>query len=268
MRSLARTLAGAAACLLTSSLSVLPADEALAQDLRELASRAGSSVVLLRVLNSFGAEAGVGSGFFVSEEGWIVTNYHVVEGVSHLEAVLADNTRLPVTGILAQDEVNDLAVIAVEPGSFSPLALATGNVEPGDPVVVLGGPLGLAGSLSEGIVSAVRRDEEGDDEAKYPWLQITAPISQGSSGSPVMNLDGSVVGVVVGMFVRGQNLNLAVPSAAVAALLDGLKPGQAPVSLGGSGVTVSASVYLRNVVVSVIFFGALVLGLRWLRTSA
>lgn len=252
-----------ASLLLGSALPRLAA----AQDLTELARKAKHSVVALKVKDRFGRELGQGSGFFVDPEGLIVTNYHVVDVGPRIEAHLSNDRSLEVLGIVASDETRDLAVIKVDSGPFPSLSLADSDaVETGQQVVVLGNPLGLSGTLSEGIVSAVRDGEEIRELHDGPLLQITAAISPGSSGSPVMNLDGEVVGVAVSQAVFGQNLNFAVPSSAVRELLLTVDPSAAPRRLGGGEVVRAKSlVYLRNVGISLVFFAAVYFGYRRLR---
>ena len=240
-----------------------------AQDLRELARQARDSVVLLNVFAPGGRAVGTGTGFFV-EGGRLVTNLHVVDRAARVEAMLASEETLEVTGVAAADETNDLAILEVAAGSYPTLNLALAGVEPGERIVVLGNPLGLSGTLSEGIVSAIRSEGLAGEptlgktipkDAVAPLLQISAAISPGSSGSPVMNLSGEVVGVAVSQFVRGQNLNFAVPAAAVRQLLASADAGRLERSFGarpGSGT----GAYLRNVVISLAVFAALYLALR------
>lgn len=238
-------------------------------DLKELARRAKTAVVKLEVLDRLGNEQGSGSGFFVTPEGWLVTNHHVIDGAQRVVAALAEGKRLEITGVLAVDEENDLAVLSAAGERFTslPLARSSLDVEIGEDVVVLGGPLGLAGTLSDGIVAAVRKPGDSSlgpgetfDVAK---LQITAAISPGSSGSPVMNLDGEVLGVVVSQAVFGQNLNFAIPIEAVRDLLAGIDPGSQPRQLTVVTGTGSSSV-LRNLGISALFFVLLAFGYRQL----
>ena len=243
-------------------------------DLKELARKAKSSVVKLDVLDRFGNPLGSGSGFFVTQDGWIVTNHHVVAGADQVVANLADGTQLPIEGVLASQADDDLAVLRAPQTQAAalPLARSSLDLEIGEEIVVLGGPLGLAGTLSDGIIAAVR--QEGDQALTQgstfasSRLQITAAISPGSSGSPVMNLDGEVIGVVVSQVTVGQNLNFAVPVESLRQLLAGIDPQAEPRRLrsirsadGGSGSVV------RNLVISVVFFALLALGyLRWGRS--
>ena len=237
---------------------------ATAQDLKELARKSRDSVVLLEVFEVGGRQIGAGTGFFV-EDRRLVTNWHVVEDAALVKAVLASEDTVDVLGVVAVDQVNDLAILGVGGGPFPPLELAKDAItEAGERVVVLGNPLGtLTGSLSEGIVSAVRSDglEEGPS-SDTPLLQITAAISPGSSGSPVMNLDGKVLGVAVSQYVLGQNLNFAVPAAAVDKLLKAA-PGTGFQQAYRSRPSFARGAYVRNILISMMFFVALYLTFRY-----
>lgn len=132
---------------------------------------------------------------------------------------------------------------------------------------MIGSPKGLAGSLSVGIVSAIRKDGVGDEEEEREarervrsWgIQITAPLSPGSSGSPIMTRDGDVIAVAVGVMTDGQGLNFGIPVEVAKSLAAGIEPGAAPAPLSVSG-RARAKDLTRNLVVSGAFFGALVLG--------
>ena len=250
------------ACLLAPAVFV-PAPAA-GQDLKDLARDASTSVLKLRVFDVSGREVGAGTGFFVSADGLLVTNHHVIDAAHRVEAVPAEGPAYAVRGIVATDAVNDLAVLRIDAGRSQPLPLSAGGVpDPGERVVVLGGPLGLAGSLAEGIVAAIRDPSEVErrKSGRSPLLQITAAISPGSSGSPVMKLDGEVVGVVVSQFGVGQNLNFAVPVAAVHDLMlrSGPEAGLTPL---GSFSGTSRGSYLRNLLISAFFFAVLFVALK------
>lgn len=240
---------------------------AAARDLTDLVSRSKPSVVALRVFDGFGREVGTGSGFFIDTNGLVVTNYHVIEDGARIEVVLSDKKTLNVVGTLAKDKTRDLAVVKVDTGgTVQPLVLADRDtVQEGQEIVVLGHPMGLTFSTSEGIVSALRADEELPKGVQGPVLQISAPISPGSSGSPVMNLEGQVVGVVVSQLVSGQNLNFAIPASSVHVLLAQVDASAAPNALAGGLGKVTQPSFLRNLVISLLFFAALYGGYRYLR---
>jgi hypothetical protein len=190
----------------------------------KLVERSKSAIVSLRLTDSKGREAGTGSGFFIKGPDTLpyapvllVTNRHVAALGAGGHATLADGTILTLAALVAEDECADLVLLHVEGGGrgVPMLALAPMLPREGEPVLVIGNPQGLGHSVSDGIVAAIRKLEGG------AVIQITAPISPGSSGSPVLNLHGQVVGVATASLVSGQNLNFAVPSERIHRLLAG-----------------------------------------------
>ena len=158
----------------------------------------------------------LGSGFFVSEDGQVITNWHVLQGVARAELKLPRGERYPLTIVLAEDQKADLLKLSVHiPGGTPFLKVADIRPQVGEHVLVVGSPLGLEQSVSEGLVSAIRSIKDRGE-----FLQISAPISPGSSGGPVVNLQGRVIGVAA-FQVRGQNINFAVPGGRILALRDG-----------------------------------------------
>jgi S1-C subfamily serine protease len=241
-----------------------PPVAAPASELIGLAKAVSPSVVHLQVQRNDGTVSS-GTGFFVSSEGSIVTNYHVIRGAKGVTITTADKITINGLGVLAANEERDLALILAEPGYYyAPLALATTGESPqvGERIVLVGGPLGLAGTLSEGIVSAVRTTAEvrrsDADEKNYTLLQHTAPMSLGSSGSPVINLSGAVVGVAVSQYRFGQNLNFAIPIANVHDLLRSVSPdmdvkqfkGELPIGLKDAIVIVLTVLFLAILSIS------------------
>jgi S1-C subfamily serine protease/Flp pilus assembly protein TadD len=181
----------------------------------ELFARASPAVVQVVIQNRKGRSLGGGSGFLIGKNGFIVTNYHVIEKAHKAQVVLADKSTLPVLGAAALDEEADLAILKVA-GQIGaqPLELAGNDLPPvGTKVYAIGSPLGLTQTLSDGLVSGHR---EIDDVAV---IQTTAPISPGSSGGPLLGTAGRVVGVTTAFLKGGQNLNFAVPASHVARLL-------------------------------------------------
>ncbi|MCY7376442.1 MAG: tetratricopeptide repeat protein [Pyrinomonadaceae bacterium] len=186
-----------------------------AQDfLPELVRRIKPSAVAIETFDAKGATISRGSGFFIAGDK-IITNRHVIEKSSRVEIHLIDGKRFPAKGVLAIDGEGDLALLQVDvpPNSVAALPLVQTAPQEGESVVVIGNPFGLEGSVSNGIVSAVR---EIPGYGKI--IQITAPISSGSSGSPVVNMRGQVIGVATLQAAEGQSINFAVPSARILAL--------------------------------------------------
>ena len=180
-----------------------------AQDfLPELVKRIKPSSVAIETFDSKGNSLSRGSGFFVAFDR-IVTNRHVIERSSRVEVHLMDGKKFVVKGVLAIDGEGDLAMLQVDiPRALAiPLPILRTVPQEGESIVVVGNPFGLEGSVSNGIVSAVR---EISGYGKI--IQITAPISPGSSGSPVVNMFGQVIGIASLQAAEGQSLNFAIPS--------------------------------------------------------
>lgn len=180
-----------------------------AQDfLPELVKRIKPSAVAIETFDNRGNTLSRGSGFFVASDR-IVTNRHVIERSNRVEIHLVDGKKFPVRGVIAVDGEGDLALLQVEvPKALAnPLPIIRAVPQEGESIVVVGNPFGLEGSVSDGIVSAVR---EISGYGKI--IQITAPISPGSSGSPVVNMYGQVIGIATLQAAEGQSLNFAIPS--------------------------------------------------------
>lgn len=177
-------------------------------DVSGLAQKVVPSVVTVNVFNREGKWRGGGTGFFVKEEGLLVTNRHVIDGKVRALAKLSSGEFLSIEGVLSEDRSGDLVLLTlgVKGRSFPPLGLTDTVIETGQPIIVIGTPLGHEGTVSKGIVSKVK-----DIPNFGKVLQHTAPISKGSSGSPVVNMKGEVIGVVVGYsIVEGESLNFAI----------------------------------------------------------
>lgn len=260
-----RRLGGQGAALLL--LAACAGAPAAAQELKALLEETRDSVVLLSVFDAAGREVGSGTGFLV-KPGIVATNHHVVSAAHRVAVTLSRGETANAEGVIAEDGEADLALLRVPGLDARPLRLAASDtVEPGDRVVVLGNPLGLAGTVSEGIVAALRPNGLGPEVRGFentPLLQITAPISPGSSGSPVLDAQGRVVGVAVSQFLFGQNLNFAVPSNSLSLLLANadLEDLQRPL---GSGAGAGAWSIARNLAISAAFFVAVLLAFRLMR---
>jgi S1-C subfamily serine protease len=208
----------------------------VAESPRELAERGFRSVVLLAMNDSNGQPLCIGSGFFVSDD-IVATNAHVIQGAGSGSAKLVGQKQtFQVLGTLAVDLHADLALLKVS-GRAPSLGLSRGPAPAvGDSVYVIGNPLGLEGTFSEGIVSGVRAT--GTDSL----IQMTAPISPGSSGGPVLDAAGEVIGVAVATFKEGQNLNLAVPVAYLERMLEAHPAALAPLQSASPRPNASSSI--------------------------
>jgi Tfp pilus assembly protein PilF len=202
--------------LLLAVLFMLLSVPATAQDAREVARKVLPSVVMIEVTDASGRTISLGSGFFV-RSGVIVTNHHVIRGGTAARAhVAATDTNYTVAGIIAQDVDADLVLLKLTQANMPSLPLADlSRLEIGESVYVFGSPKGLEGSVTNGILSStsLRRHNGGE------FLQITAPISHGTSGGAVTNAAGEVIGVATMWVVGGQNINFAVPSTRITTLL-------------------------------------------------
>ena len=205
---------------------------------QEIANKALDATVLLVMEDANGNPIGVGSGFFVKLN-LIATNNHVIDkAASGVAKRVGYDTKFDIEGVIATDELQDLAIVQVAGSGILPLPLGdSDSVAIGDAVYVAGNPVGFEGTFSHGIISGIRGSHADNNRR----LQMTAPISSGSSGGPVLNTWGEVIGVSVAS-TAGQNLNLAAPSnyldlLASSAHTHSLKP------LSGGKQSVSAKSY-------------------------
>jgi len=185
-----------------------------AQSAQLVARKAFASTVLLVMEDGEGRPVSLGSGFFV-KDGIIATNVHVAEGAARGYAkIVGQPTKYEIKGVVAADPTRDLLLLQIAYGKSPLLMLGNSDsLEVGETIYAVGNPQGLEGTFSQGIVSSVR--QLGAEKL----LQITAPISPGSSGGPVLNARGEVVGVSVATYKGGQNLNFAIPVNALRTLL-------------------------------------------------
>jgi S1-C subfamily serine protease len=198
--------------LLLSSFSIAQQSLTPAQ----IAERAARSTVQIRAFDAQNRRIQSGTGFVISSNGTIVTNYHVVQGAHALQIEINSNEIYDNVYYVTSDPRRDLVVLRIFVENLHPLALGSDvDAAVGERIYVMGNPLGQINTFSDGIVSA-KRTVEG-----VALLQITAPISSGSSGGPVMNARGEVIGVAT-MGVRGgENLNFSVPVRYVRPLMAG-----------------------------------------------
>lgn len=173
---------------------------------REIASLAQKSVVTVTAYAG-GEAASYGSGFMFEPDGVIATSLHVVSGADSVSVELEDGVVYDDVRVLGHDKRRDIVILKIPVKNRASLAVGSDtDMEVGDRVYVMGNPLGLSKTFSDGLLSAKR--VEADDVT----LQITAPISEGSSGGPVLNARGEVIGIAASFYVDGQNLNMAIPA--------------------------------------------------------
>jgi serine protease Do len=185
------------------------------------------------------SEAG-GSGFVISSDGLIATNYHVIEGASELMVTLGDERREYPARVRGVDRATDLALIQVDAGRELPF-LRLGQSEAvrvGDWVMVIGNPLRLGRTVTVGVVSAVGRSGLGITDISFEnFLQTDAAINFGNSGGPMVNLQGEVIGIATAINFGAENVGFAVPASTLAKVLPALQ-NEGKVRRGYLGVNV------------------------------
>jgi TonB family protein len=179
------------------------------ESIPSLVKRIEPGVVTITTYTATGEPFRTGTGFFIDRRRLLATNAHVVSGAFSAEIKSKDGEVLPVSGVAAVDKNWDIAVLAVGPGdcNCSVLDLAATIPDVGERVFAIGSPFGLAQTLTDGLISSIRKNDVGEE-----YIQLSVPVSPGSSGSPVVNLRGEVVGMVASRMEQGQNINFAIPS--------------------------------------------------------
>jgi Tfp pilus assembly protein PilF len=193
-----------------------------AADLTKLVKSIQPAVATVVVYDVNRNVANLGTGFFIDKAGTLVTNHHVLLGKFNAEIRTADGSTYPIKTVIAENQATDLIKVRVDIPPEKVHWLPVGAEPPlvAQHVVVVGSPMGLEQSVSDGIVSSVR-----EIPGLGTFYQMSAPISPGSSGSPVVNLQGKVVGVASFQFLQGQNLNFAIAGNSILDLKAD-KPGQ------------------------------------------
>lgn len=185
-----------------------------------------------------GAVTGQGSGFFISADGFAVTNNHVVDGADKVE-VTTDDGKVFKAKVIGTDARTDLALIKVEGGSDFPFTkLSEGKPRIGDWVLAVGNPFGLGGTVTAGIVSASGRDIGNGPYDDF--IQIDAPVNKGNSGGPAFNTEGEVIGVNTAIYSpSGGSVGIAfsIPASTVKSVIAQLKD-KGSVSRGWIGVQI------------------------------
>lgn len=175
-----------------------------------------ASIIYKSVVNStvtIETDLMIGSGFFI-DKNIIATNFHVIQGASEAFCFVNNSSeKFKFDGYVSVDKSSDLILLRVSSIERTPIKITKDSVSPGDKIFVIGSPKGLPASISDGIISGLRSIEGID------LLQITAPISHGSSGGPVLNTKGELVGISIGQLPDGQNLNFAIYKSKLEVLL-------------------------------------------------
>jgi S1-C subfamily serine protease len=185
----------------------------------QIAEKATPSVVVVENFNEDGEKAGQGSGYVFSGDGVVITNYHVIRGARSLNVKVPGNEPYRVDSVIGYEIDHDVAALQVAGGSLP--ALTTETIEEpkvGDRVVAIGAPLGLENTVTEGIVSALR------NSGTMHIIQTTASISPGSSGGPLLNEYGKVIGLTTSTVRDGQSLNFVVSAKHISELLSRKQP--------------------------------------------
>ncbi len=181
-------------------------------DLTKLVNKTRPAVVTVIVYDVDRKVTSIGSGFFVDEIGHLITNYHVLDGSYAADVRTSDGQIYPVKMVVADDKSADLVKVLVDIPRKKIIWIKVSQELPAiaEQIIVVGSPMGLEQTVSEGIVSSIREIPEVGE-----FFQMSAPISPGSSGSPVINLKGQGIGVATFQYIRGQNLNFAVAGKSV-----------------------------------------------------
>lgn len=202
-------------CAITASLILATTSSVMGAevDLAELFAKTSPSVVTLKTYSASGQKLGEGSGFIVDKSGVIVTCVHVIAGADIVEIQSADESTHVASAIIRSDKDWDVALLKIDPLPQQPLKLAPPEaVRVGTSVIAIGSPLGFGNTLSQGIISGLR-----PHEGKGEMIQITAPISSGSSGGPILSAStGEILGLTVSSYSTGQNINFAAPASVIA----------------------------------------------------
>ncbi|HZV33658.1 MAG TPA: trypsin-like peptidase domain-containing protein [Verrucomicrobiae bacterium] len=190
------------------------------KDVRELVNQLGEAVVQVRT------PSGLGSGFIINEDGYLITNFHVIEGeteisveVYHMKDGLLERKVYKDVKIIALNKFDDITLLKIDDKDapkFSHVLLGdSDSLAVGDKVFAIGSPLGLERTVTEGILSTKTREMQGE-----LYLQTTAQINPGNSGGPLFNMRGEVVGITNMKITFGEGLGFAIPVSLVKYFLD------------------------------------------------
>lgn len=179
-------------------------------------ARNKKSIVLIKT-----SDESIGSGIIISDKGYILTSYHVIKGITRYSAFFQekDNSmgkEVPLD-LVGFDEEKDIALLKLKTTSSEHGYIPIGNsddVEEGEEIITISSPQGIINTISNGIISGIRNEEN------IKYLQITAPISEGSSGGALMNMKGELIGIITFKAADGENLNFALSSKDIISFLE------------------------------------------------
>lgn len=177
------------------------------RNLQEIIEDTKQATVTVYTFDEYGSPLGSGSAFFIDKNGTAITNYHVLDGATKATVKTFDGKEFEIDSVLVSNRKKDIIKFSLkndENHKFKYLTFADEAPQQGDKVYNISSPLGLEQTFSDGVISATRSDSHGE------VIQITAPISPGSSGSAIINEQGEVVAVATYLMKGGQNLNFGV----------------------------------------------------------
>jgi S1-C subfamily serine protease len=168
-------------------------------------------------------QSGQGSGFILSKDGRILTNYHVIENAQKVEVTLSDKHKYPAQ-IVLQDKAHDLALLQINASNLTPAVLSESrDLQVGQIVYAIGNPFGLNGTMTTGIISSIRSVREPQGAAIENALQTDAAINPGNSGGPLLNSRGEVIGmntlIATGGAEQSSGIGFAIPVDTIKAVL-------------------------------------------------
>lgn len=191
-------------CVIVGALLIVSGCTASFQDIIEVTKDA---TVTIYTFDEYGSPSGEGSGFFIRADGTCLTNYHVLDGATKAIVKTSKGEEFEIDSVLASNKKKDIVKFNIknpDNNRFRYLKFADSELKQGDKVWNVSSPVGLEHTVSDGIISALRNDSHGE------IVQITAPISPGSSGSAILNEKGEVIAVATFLHKGGQNLNFGV----------------------------------------------------------
>lgn len=197
-------------CLLLLSLLAACASMAGAKTVAQIVAEVDPAVVTVHAGHSNG------SGFIISPQGYVLTNFHVIKGAEQVRVVLLNQDQPFICKVALTDEKNDIAVLQLPVHNLPVIAVAdSGAVKKGQKVVAIGSPLGLDHSPTDGIISGV-----GVQIDNLSYLQTSAALNPGNSGGPLLNDDGKVIGMNTMIEAKSQGIGFAIPTARILSVLD------------------------------------------------